>query len=144
MDPLQRLHDLAPVNKAVSLWDEFKSFALKGNIVDLAVAVMLGAAFNRVVDSLVKNGLTPLISAITGQGGDWPSWRAHLGTFLGDVFSFILVAFILFVFIVKFLGMLIKAKKEDPKLTKEQELLSEIRDLLKTKTLTSAEESKAG
>ncbi|MFO0864908.1 MAG: large conductance mechanosensitive channel protein MscL [Gemmataceae bacterium] len=133
MDPLQRLHDLAPVNKAFSLWDEFKSFALKGNIVDLAVAVMLGAAFNKVVDSLVKNGFTPLISTVTGQGGDWPMWRAHLGAFLGDVFSFLLIAFILFIFIVKFLGMLMQAKKEEPKVTKEQELLTEIRDLLKAK-----------
>jgi len=136
LDPLKRLHDLAPVNKAFSLWDEFKAFALKGNIVDLAVAVMLGAAFNKVVDSLVKNGFAPLISTITGQGGTWQEWHAHLGAFLGDVGSFLLIAFILFLFIVKFLSVLFQAKKEDLKPNKQEELLAEIRDLLKANAKT--------
>ncbi len=141
MDPLSSVKSLVP-SKAVSLYDEFKSFALKGNVIDLAVGVIIGAAFGKIVDSLVKQIIMPLISVVMpGKQGylDW-KWVINgkdipYGHFLGEVVNFLIVALALFLFIVKFLGWLMHTKKNDvtvaPPLTKDQELLSEIRDLLK-------------
>jgi large conductance mechanosensitive channel len=141
MDPLSSAKSLVP-SKAVSLYDEFKAFALKGNVIDLAVGVIIGAAFGKIVDSLVKQIIMPLISVVMpGKQGylDW-KWVIHgkdipYGLFLGEIVNFLIVALALFLFIFKFLGWLMHSKKEEvaeaPPLTKDQELLSEIRDLLK-------------
>jgi large conductance mechanosensitive channel len=135
----------APGKQAFSLLEEFRNFAFKGNVVDLAVGVIIGAAFGKIVDSLVKNVLMPLISAIVpGQGSyvDW-AWQINgkqipFGLFLGEVLNFLIVALALFLFIVKFLGWIMKTKKEEtaapPPPSKDQELLTEIRDLLKART----------
>jgi large conductance mechanosensitive channel len=129
-------------NRAFSLLDEFKQFALKGNVIDLAIGVIIGAAFGKIVDSLVKHIIMPLISvAIPGKQGylEW-KWvvdgkEVPYGLFLGEVVNFLILAFVLYLFIVKFLGFIMKAKKEEaaapPPPTKDQELLAEIRDLLK-------------
>lgn len=139
MESLKRLESIAPVGKAFSLLDEFKSFALKGNVVDLAVAVIVGGAFGKIVDSLVKNVFMPLISSILPGDGGYQKWTATVngveiqyGQFLGEVVNFVIVALALFLFVVKFLGLIVRTKKaEPPKPTKDQELLTEIRDLLK-------------
>src|SRR5262249_4715111 len=128
-----------PAKKAVTLLDEFKKFAFKGNVVDLAVAVVIGAAFARIVDSLVKNIIMPAISLVTPAEQGYAHWKIVVGEkdipyglFLSDVVNFLLVAFALYIFTVKFLGWLIRVKKEEVSpLTKDQELLTEIRDLLK-------------
>jgi large conductance mechanosensitive channel len=136
-----------PKLKVTSLLDEFKKFAFKGNVVDLAVGVVIGAAFGKIVDSLVKNIVMPTISLIVPQSaGSYTSWtlppdaapdEAHIpyGLFLGDVINFVLVALVLFIFIKKFLGWMMRSRTEElpavPALTKDQELLAEIRDLLK-------------
>jgi large conductance mechanosensitive channel len=142
MDPLNSLRSLDPAKRASSLFDEFKAFAFKGNVIDLAVGVIIGAAFGKIVDSLVKQIIMPIISVILpGQQGysEW-KWIIHgkeipYGHFLGEIVNFLIVALALFLFIVKFLGWLIHTKKEEvaaaPRLTKDQELLAEIRDLLK-------------
>ncbi len=125
--------------EAFSLWEEFKNFAFKGNVVDLAVGVIIGAAFGKIVDSLVKNIIMPLVSYIVPGSGNYENWtlgRVQIGQFLAVVLNFLIVAAALYLFIVKFLGFVLKAKKEEiktpPPLTKDQELLTQIRDLLKT------------
>lgn len=142
MDPLNSLRSLEPVKGASSLFEEFKAFAFKGNVIDLAVGVIIGAAFGKIIDSLVKQIIMPLISvALPGKQGylDW-KWVIRgkdipYGLFLGEVVNFLIVALALFLFIVKFLGWLMHTKKQEatvvPPLTKDQELLAEIRDLLK-------------
>lgn len=127
-------------SKALSLFEEFKNFAFKGNVVDLAVGVIIGAAFGKIVDSLVKNVIMPLISIIVPSDKTYTEWAPTLagkpipiGLFIGEVVNFLIIAAALYLFIVKFLGWLMKTKKEvsPPPPSKEQELLTEIRDLLK-------------
>ncbi|MBL8823386.1 MAG: large conductance mechanosensitive channel protein MscL [Planctomycetia bacterium] len=128
--------------KAFSLFDEFKAFAFKGNVIDLAVGVVIGAAFGKIIDSLVKNLLMPLISLVMPGDKSYEKWDLTIGEktipyglFIGDVISFLIVALALFLFVVKFLGWVMKTKKAEaaapPPPTKDQELLTEIRDLLK-------------
>jgi large conductance mechanosensitive channel len=124
--------------KALSLFEEFKNFAFKGNVVDLAVGVIIGAAFGKIVDSLVKQVIMPLISLVMPAEKGYTEWKWTIGTkevpygqFLGEVVNFLIVALALYLFIVKFLGWLMQTKKEAPPPTKDQELLMEIRDLLK-------------
>jgi large conductance mechanosensitive channel len=131
-----------PAKKVFSLAEEFKQFALKGNVIDLAVGVIIGAAFGKIVTSLVENIIMPLVSVIVPGQQDYKELGFYLGhtfiptgLFLGDVLNFIIVAFALFIFIVKFLGFIMRSKKEEPIVppppTREEELLMEIRDLLK-------------
>src|SRR5258707_10740555 len=143
MDPLKSLGPIDPTRRALSLLGEFKNFALKGNVIDLAVGVIIGAAFGKIVDSLVKQLIMPLIGVIMPGEQGYVGWKwvingkeVPYGQFLGEVVNFLIVALVLFLFIVKFLGWVMRFKKEEattapPPLTKDQELLSEIRDLLK-------------
>src|SRR5262245_6915838 len=142
MNPLEKVKSFDPTKKAFSLFEEFKNFALKGNVIDLAVGVIIGAAFGGIVKSLVDNVFMPLIGAILPGDQGYKGWAFTLngktipyGLFLGEVVNFLIIALVLFLFIVKFLGWIMKAKKEEAAaplpLTKEQELLTEIRDLLK-------------
>jgi large conductance mechanosensitive channel len=138
---------MSPTKQVMSLASEFKSFALKGNVVDLAVAVIIGAAFGKIVDSLVKHIIMPLIGAVLPGEQGYLGWKFLLGgvevpygLFLGEVVNFLIVALAMFLFIVKFLGWIVRTKKEEavtdtplPALTKDQELLVEIRDLLKSR-----------
>jgi large conductance mechanosensitive channel len=133
-----------PADKARTVLAEFKNFAFKGNVVDLAIGVIIGAAFGKIVDSLVKSILMPAISILLpGQGG-YLSWKLTVGgqeipygLFLGEVVNFLIVALALYVFIVKFLGWLTRAKREaaavaaPPAPSREEILLTEIRDLLR-------------
>jgi large conductance mechanosensitive channel len=107
---------------------------------DLAVGVIIGAAFAKIIDSLVKNLIMPLLSVISPSEQSYTNWKWEIGShaipygaFLGDVVNFLIVALALFFFIVKFLGWVLRVKKDaaPPPLTKDQELLTEIRDLLK-------------
>jgi len=140
MTPAKDSELLLVQKKASSLLGEFKNFAFKGNVIDLAVGVIIGAAFGKIIESLVKNLIMPLISVITPGDQSYTSWKwiingteVPYGLFLGDVVNFLIVALALYVFIVKFLGWLIRSKKQEAPTppTKEQELLMEIRDLLK-------------
>lgn len=142
MDPAKQIGEFQPTKRALSVLEEFKAFAFKGNVIDLAVGVIIGAAFGKIVDSMVKNLFMPLIGLILpgDQGYTGWKWTYHekevpYGLFLGEVVNFLLVALILFLFIRKFLGWVLRSKKEEsaktPALSKDQELLTEIRDLLK-------------
>ncbi|MFL6790400.1 MAG: large conductance mechanosensitive channel protein MscL [Bradyrhizobium sp.] len=132
---------------------EFREFAMKGNVVDLAVGVIIGAAFGAIVNSLVGDIIMPVIGAITG-GLDFSNYFAPLaksvtannladakkqgavlawGSFLTLTLNFLIVAFVLFI-VIRFINKL-KRREEtapaSPKLTRQEELLTEIRDLLK-------------
>lgn len=125
------------------MWKEFKEFAMKGNVIDLAVAVVIGAAFGKIVSSLVDNIIMPLVGVLTG-GIDFTKsfiWKVgdatvSFGVFLQSIIDFLIIAFAIFMFI-KMLNKLTKKKKEEvveestPKLDTKEELLMEIRDLLK-------------
>ncbi|MEW6259992.1 MAG: large conductance mechanosensitive channel protein MscL [Thermodesulfobacteriota bacterium] len=124
------------------MFEEFKKFAFKGNVIDLAVGVIIGAAFGKIIDSLVKHIIMPLVSLMLPSQQGYLGWKLVIGAkeipyglFLGEVVNFLIVALALFVFIVKFLGWLMKEKKEQPAPgpTLDQQLLMEIRDLLKQK-----------
>ena len=128
-------------DRALSMLEEFKNFALKGNVIDLAVGVIIGAAFGKIVDSLVKHILTPLISLMVPGDQGYLGWKLVVGAkevpyglFIGEVVNFIVVALALYIFIVKFLGFVMKSKQAAPPApTKEETLLTEIRDLLKAR-----------
>jgi large conductance mechanosensitive channel len=133
---------------------EFRDFAMKGNVVDLAVAVIIGAAFGAIVTSLVGDIIMPIVGSITG-GLDFSNYFTGLskavnatnladakkqgavlawGSFLTLTLNFIIVAFVLFMVI----RLMNHFKRKDaaapaapPKPTREEELLTEIRDLLK-------------
>ncbi len=134
----------AASGKALSWVDEFKAFALKGNVIDLAVGVIIGGAFGKIVESLVKNIFMPVIGALMPGDQGYKDWSFDLGggkvpygEFLGEIVNFLIVALALFIFIKKFLGWILSNKKQEavapetPKLSLDQELLTEIRDLLK-------------
>jgi len=124
--------------QALSLFEEFKNFALKGNVVDLAVGVIIGGAFGNIVKSLVDNIMMPMVSLITPGDVAYEKWVISIGEktipygkFLGDIVSFLILALALFLFIVKFLGWIMRTKAAEPAPPSRQELLlTEIRDLL--------------
>ena len=128
--------------KAWTLLDEFKAFAFKGNVVDLAIGVIIGGAFHNIVDSLVKNVIMPLFAILIPGERPYTHWQItargstiHIGTLLADVVHFFIMALVLFLFLVKFLGWLLRTHNKEiqapHKPTREEELLAEIRDLLK-------------
>lgn len=124
------------------MWKEFKEFAMKGNVVDLAVAVVIGAAFGKIVSSLVDNIIMPIVGVLTG-GIDFSKsfiWKVGdaqvaFGMFLQSIIDFLIIAFAIFMF-VKVLNKLTRKKaeepvEEEPAVDPKEELLAEIRDLLK-------------
>lgn len=135
---------MSTAKKAFSLFEEFKALAFKGNVIDLAVGVIIGAAFGKIIDSLVKHIIMPLVGLLLPGEQGYLGWKLVVGgkevpygLFIGEIVNFLIVAMALFIFMVKFLGWIMKAKKAEaavpaaPPLTKDQELLAEIRDLLR-------------
>jgi large conductance mechanosensitive channel len=128
-----------------SLLGEFKAFALKGNVIDLAVGVIIGAAFGKIVDSLVKHIIMPAVSVVLPAQQSYLEWKfvygdkvIPYGLFIGEVVNFLVVAAAVFFFIVKFLGWLMRVRRQEvagapeaPPPTRTEALLTEIRDLLK-------------
>lgn len=130
---------MEPTKKVSGMLEEFKNFALKGNVVDLAIGVIIGAAFGKIIDSLVKHIIMPLISLIMPGEQGYLAWKwvvngkeIPYGLFIGEIVNFLIIALALYIFIVKFIGMIMKSKAEAPPApTTDQVLLTEIRDLLK-------------
>jgi large conductance mechanosensitive channel len=139
--PITPMASVVPTRQTWSLFEEFKTFAFKGNVVDLALGMMIGAAFGKIVDALVKHILMPLVSVVLPGQQSYVEWKVVLhgtkipyGLFLGEVVNFLIIAVVLFLFIVKFLGWLMRTRQEevaDPPPTQEEVLLTEIRDLLR-------------
>ena len=121
---------------------EFKEFALKGNVVELAIAVIIGAAFGAIVSSLVEDVITPLLLAPALEAAgvkdlDKLAWGSvKYGIFLANVIKFIIVALVLF-FLLKGINSLKRQKEEPateekaPEFTLQEKLLMEIRDSVK-------------
>lgn len=132
--------------------EDFKSFALKGNVIDMAIGVVIGGAFGKIVTSLVNDLITPLISMITGKtnlaklslslsgekGADGYVGIMY-GQFIQNIIDFLIIALSIF-FVIRIIGKFkrkeeVKAIEEaaevQESLSKEQEILTEIRDLLK-------------
>lgn len=136
------------------MWKEFKEFILRGNVMDLAVAVIIGAAFGAIINSLVQDIIMPPIGLLLSgidfsnlfinlSGTDYSSLKAakdagaatiNYGVFLNALINFLVVALVIF-FIVKAVNQLKRKPAEAPATppapTREEELLTEIRDLLK-------------
>ena len=130
---------------------EFKKFIARGNVLDLAVGVIIGGAFSSIVTSLVNNILTPILGLVLG-GVDFSGLaitfrdtKIEYGAFIQSIVDFLIVAFCIFM-IVKFVNKVMdlnkkEEKKEAPKKSDEVLLLEEIRDLLKdTKKKTTKKE----
>jgi len=139
---LEKLGNIDPAEKAFSLWNEFKAFAFKGNVIDMAVGVIIGTSFGAIVKSLVDHIIMPVVSVVMPSKEGYAGWRLPffgaqipVGEFLANVVNFLIIALVLYIFIVKFLGWITQSKKQEaaapPPPTKDQELLTEIRDLLK-------------
>jgi len=134
--------------------EEFKKFALRGNVVDLAIGVIIGAAFSGIVNSLVGDLIMPVIGSITG-GIDFSNYYIPLsskvtastlaeakkegavlawGNFLTIALNFIIIAFVLFL-VIRAINRLShkEAEKAPPPLSKTEQLLTEIRDQLKSR-----------
>ena len=122
---------------------EFKAFAVKGNVMDMAVGVIIGGAFGKIVTSLVNDILMPILGIVTG-GIDFTGLKATIGDanitygqFVQSVIDFVIIAFCIFLMI-KGMNKLNRKQEEPaapeaPKGPSQEELLAEIRDLLKNK-----------
>lgn len=116
----------------LDILQEFKNFALKGNVLDLAIAVVMGAAFNKIVTSLVENIIMPLIGLLFGEvdfAKNWSMYGIKYGIFIQSIIDFIIIAFALFIF-VKIANTVVKPK-EEVVVEENIVLLTEIRDLLR-------------
>ena len=123
----------------MGLVQEFKTFAFKGNVIDLAVGVIIGAAFGKIVSSLVEDVITPLLlnpvlKSVGAENIAQLSWNGvKYGNFLSAVISFLCIAMVLF-WLIKGANKLNKPVEEVPAgPSNEEVLLAEIRDLLKNK-----------
>ncbi|HEX7060582.1 MAG TPA: large conductance mechanosensitive channel protein MscL [Woeseiaceae bacterium] len=135
---------------------EFKEFALRGNVVDMAVGIIIGAAFGKIVTSLVNDVIMPPLGLLTGKvdfsqlylnltGADYPSLTAaqaagaatlNYGLFINAIINFIIVAFAIFLLVRAMNRLQRKAEEkpsEPPKPSAEVQLLTEIRDSLKAR-----------
>lgn len=131
----------------MSLLSEFKAFAVKGNMIDMAVGIIIGAAFGKIVSSLVGDVIMPPLGVLIGgvdftdlaitlkaAEGDLPAVVLAYGKFIQSIIDFVIIAFAIFMGI----KVINRLKREEeaaptapPAPTKDQELLTEIRDLLK-------------
>ena len=144
--------------KKKSFMGEFKTFIARGNVMDMAVGVIIGGAFGKISTSLVNDVIMPLISVLTG-GVDFSNWKIVLkagadgaidasteiairyGAFLATILDFLIIAFAVFLMIKTINGFHDKLKKQEapaekpapPEPSNEEKLLTEIRDLLKEK-----------
>ena len=116
---------------------EFRKFAMRGNVIDLAVGVIIGGAFGKIVSSFVADIIMPIVNPLI-PGGDWKTIEIgpgiKLGNFLGTVVDFLIIAFVIFL-MVKAMNAAKKKEEAPPAVpaepSDEVKLLREIRDLLK-------------
>ncbi|OOF87683.1 large-conductance mechanosensitive channel MscL [Rodentibacter ratti] len=128
----------------MSFVKEFREFAMRGNVVDMAVGVIIGGAFGKIVSSLVGDVVMPVLGILTGgvdfkdlkfilepAKGDIPAVTLNYGMFIQNVFDFVIIAFAIFL-MVKGINKLKKPAEAAPaEPSNEEKLLTEIRDLLK-------------
>ncbi|MBK4204754.1 large conductance mechanosensitive channel protein MscL [Bacillus subtilis] len=126
------------------MWDEFKAFAMRGNIVDLAIGVVIGGAFGKIVTSLVNDIIMPLVGLLLG-GLDFSGLSftfgdavVKYGSFIQTIVNFLIISFSIFI-VIRILNGLRRKKEAEEEAAEEapdaqEELLKEIRDLLKQQT----------
>ncbi|HYB08148.1 MAG TPA: large conductance mechanosensitive channel protein MscL [Alphaproteobacteria bacterium] len=132
---------------------EFREFAMRGNVIDLAIGVVIGAAFGRIVSSLVADIIMPPIGLILGNldfanlfidlsSKSYPTLAAakaagaptlNYGVFINNIIDFVIVAFAIFI-VIREINRLFPKKAEAPAVPPDVELLTEIRDILKTRS----------
>ncbi|MGE0717238.1 MAG: large conductance mechanosensitive channel protein MscL [Alphaproteobacteria bacterium] len=135
------------------MWHEFRAFIARGNVIDLAVGIIIGAAFTSIVDSLVKDIIMPPIGLLLGgidfsdfyinmSGKEYPSLAAareagaatiNYGVFINAVIKFMIVAFAVFILVKQVNRLYKKPPPPPPTVPEDVKLLAEIRDLLKAK-----------
>jgi len=123
------------------MWKDFKEFAFQGNVLDLAIAVIIGAAFGQIVTSLVENVIMPIIGGLTAGvsfehlyftiGGS----DVLYGNFIQSIFDFIIIAASIFLFVRLLMNFKRNVEEEEEEVDVQEELLTEIRDLLKEQNL---------
>ena len=139
------------------MWQEFKKFAIKGNVIDLAIGVIIGGAFGKIVTSLVNDIIMPVFGIITGginfSQARWvirealpdgsPELALNYGQFIQNIVDFLIISFSIFMMI-RLINRLKKNEEEkkeeeikEPEPSKEELLLTEIRDLLKEQSRQS-------
>ena len=144
---------MSTTEKTKGFISEFKQFIARGNVMDMAVGVIIGGAFGKISTSLVNDVIMPVISMLTG-GIDFSDWKLVLkaateetaevavnyGTFLATILDFLIIAFAVFLMLKAINGFHDKMKKKEeeapaapPEPSNEEKLLTEIRDLLKQK-----------
>jgi large conductance mechanosensitive channel len=123
------------------MWQEFKAFAMKGNVLDLAIGVIIGGAFGKIVSSLVEDIIMPLVGLLLG-GVNFSGLQIQIGeaaikygSFVQTVVDFLIIAFTLFL-VIRAINRMHKKKEEvvaaaEPEPSREEIILAEIRDLLK-------------
>ena len=138
----------------MSFLSEFKKFAMRGNVIDLAVGVVIGGAFGKIVSSLVSDVIMPMVGLLVGginfqewaitlkeatidaAGAVVPAVTLGIGNFIQTMFDFMIIAFAIFI-VIKAINRISRKKEEapaaPPEPSKEEVLLSEIRDILKNK-----------
>ena len=131
----------------MSMMKEFREFAMRGNVVDMAVGIIIGAAFGKIVSSLVNDVIMPPIGLLIGgvdfsnlmltlkaASGDIPAVTLNYGLFINTLIDFVIIAFAIFL-VIKGMNRLKKKEEEVPQAPpvppKQEVLLTEIRDLLK-------------
>ena len=131
----------------MGMMSEFKQFAMKGNVMDMAIGIIIGGAFGKIVSSFVNDVLMPPLGVLLGgvdfkdlaytiqeAAGDTPAVTLNYGNFIQTALDFIIIAFAIFMMVKAMNSMKKKeeeAPAEEPKPSNEEVLLSEIRDLLK-------------
>jgi large conductance mechanosensitive channel len=120
---------------------EFKEFAMRGNVMDLAIGVIIGAAFGKIITSFVNDIIMPLINPLI-PGGDWRTMEigpgVKIGSFVGTILDFLIIAFVIFM-VVKTLNRLKRKEEAKPvgpaDVPADVKILAEIRDILSKRPL---------
>jgi large conductance mechanosensitive channel len=108
----------------MSMKDEFKTFIMKGNVIDLAVAVVVGGAFGKIVTAFVEGMVMPLVTMVLPANIRWEDWvfgKFRIGAVLGATVNFLIIALVIFLVLIKLLGKFMKqeAAPASPPTTKE-------------------------
>lgn len=118
------------------MWEDFKKFAFQGNVLDLSVAVVIGAAFGQIITSLVENIIMPLVGGLlNGVNFEGLSYfigksEVQYGIFIQSIFNFFVISASIFLFIRLLMKLRRKKEEEEDEMDAQEVLLTEIRDLL--------------
>ncbi|WP_257308684.1 large conductance mechanosensitive channel protein MscL [Geothrix fuzhouensis] len=101
----------------MSMRDEFKAFIMKGNVVDLAIAVVVGSAFGKIITAFVDGIVMPLVTIVLPANIKWEEWvlgKFRIGAVLGATVNFLIIALVIFLVLIKFLGKFVKKEVAAP------------------------------